>query len=64
MSNERQTEPRQRTLICQCGAEFDPSRNKRPGSARYCSNACRVRFGRFGRTYGTVEPRQYGWTRS
>ena len=51
-------QPRQ--LVCPCGRAFMA---KKPG-ATYCSNECRVRFGRFGRTYGTTVPRQYGIAKS
>ena len=58
MSGYRLATPREHT--CPCGKAFT---SKNP-AARYCGNACRVTYGRFGRTYGVVEPRQYGWTRS
>lgn len=49
----------QRTLICPCGATFA---TKNPGG-RYCSSACRIKYGRFGRTYGVVVPRALGVTK-
>jgi hypothetical protein len=46
---------------CPCGLTFS-SRNP---AARYCSNACRIRYGQYGRTtYGQTLPRVYGTTRS
>lgn len=41
------------THVCPCGAEFAV----RKAAARYCSNACRLRFGRYGRTYGQQKER-------
>jgi hypothetical protein len=54
--NEQPMPTRERT--CPCGAPLKPSQ------AAYCSNPCRVRFGRFGRTYGVVMPRALGVTKS
>jgi hypothetical protein len=51
-------QPRQ--LVCACGAEFTA---KAP-QATYCGNECRIKYGRFGRTYGTIVPRQFGVTKS
>ena len=48
-----------RELVCPCGKAFTA---KAP-QATYCSTPCRVKYGRFGRTYGTVVPRQFGWTK-
>jgi hypothetical protein len=49
-----------RTRACDgCQREYTA---RKPGST-YCSDACRKRFGRYGRSYGTVVPRQFGWTK-
>jgi hypothetical protein len=49
-----------RPRTCPCGKTF----TARSPKATYCSNDCRVQFGRYGRAYGTIIPRQYGWAKS
>lgn len=49
-----------RALACPCGKPFT---GRRP-EATYCSNECRKAYGRYGRAYGTVIPRQFGVARS
>jgi hypothetical protein len=45
---------------CPCGTVF----TARKASARYCSNDCRLRFTRYGRSYGQYEARKLGWTKT
>lgn len=44
------------THTCPCGAEFVV----RKAAAVYCSNACRLKYGQYGRTYGQRAPRELG----
>lgn len=48
-----------RTIVCPCGETFA----SKEITARYCSDDCRKRYGRFGRSYGTVVPRVFGFTK-
>lgn len=45
-----------RERTCPCGQVFVA---RKPG-ATYCSNACRVAYTRYGRSYGTTYPRTFG----
>lgn len=48
-----------RTRHCDaCGQEYTAHRL----TSRYCSDECRISHGRYGRSYGAVVPRKYGFT--
>jgi hypothetical protein len=51
----------QRLKRCEhCGQEYVSHKL----TSRYCSDQCRITHGRYGRSYGTVIPRQYGVTKT
>lgn len=52
---------KRRPRTCQrCGVVFTATK----ATARYCSDPCRKASSRYGRSYGTVIPRDLGWTKS